>query len=108
MSGAIGAGVLGIPYAIAKVGAPLGIVAIIGVGLFTIGYNLTIGRMCGKVWHAAQLPGLAERYLEVGEVANGSQYVYPSSGLPHGLYHWRRQTLATLLWQPLFLECYFF
>ncbi|MEK7623830.1 MAG: aromatic amino acid transport family protein, partial [Patescibacteria group bacterium] len=63
MSGAIGAGVLGIPYAIAKVGAPLGIVAIIGVGLFTIGYNLTIGRIAARSGMPLQLPGLAERYL---------------------------------------------
>jgi amino acid permease len=43
MSGAIGAGVLGIPYAIAQVGVPAGIIAILVVGALTLAHNLTIG-----------------------------------------------------------------
>jgi amino acid permease len=62
MSGAIGAGVLGIPYAIAQVGVPAGIIAILVVGALTLAHNLTIGDIAIRAKVPLQLPGLAERF----------------------------------------------
>jgi len=65
----IGAGVLGVPYAISKVGIGLGLVYIIGLGILMTGLNLLIGGITVRTRGNLQLVGLANKYLgRVGEV----------------------------------------
>jgi len=63
VSGTIGAGVLGIPYAVAKVGIGLGVVLIIIIGMLMMGMNLLIGEIAVRTSQPLQLAGLASRYL---------------------------------------------
>jgi len=59
----IGAGILGIPYVIAKAGLLAGIIDIIGIGiLFTI-LNLYMGEITLRTKGNHQLTGYAEKYL---------------------------------------------
>ena len=70
VSATIGAGVLGIPYAIAKVGLVLGLSYIIGLGILIIGFNLLIGEIAVRTKGNLQLAGLSRKYLgRVGEFA---------------------------------------
>lgn len=59
----IGAGVLGIPYAIAHIGLPLGILFIIAVGMVMIGMHLLVGEIVVRTKQRLHLPGLAYKYL---------------------------------------------
>lgn len=61
--GGIGAGILGLPYAVAKVGLPLGIPYIIGVGLLMLGVNLLLGDVLVRTRRNVQMAGLAKIYL---------------------------------------------
>ncbi|MBT3817470.1 MAG: hypothetical protein HOE80_02615 [Candidatus Magasanikbacteria bacterium] len=63
VSGTIGAGVLGIPYAVAKVGLIPGIIYIIVLGLLMMGLNLLLADITNYTTKNAQLTGLAEKYL---------------------------------------------
>ena len=63
VSGTIGAGVLGIPYAIAKVGVGVGAALIIFLGLLMMGLNLLIGEISVRTRERLQLVGLARKYL---------------------------------------------
>src|SRR3989338_644513 len=63
VSGTIGAGVLGIPYAIAQSGVLIGVLSIFGIGLFMMGLNLLIGEVALRTGKTLQLPGLAKKYL---------------------------------------------
>lgn len=63
LCGTIGAGILGIPYAIAKVGWFLGVVYIILLGLIMLGLNLMLGEVTLRTGEPLQLAGLAGRYL---------------------------------------------
>ncbi len=68
VSGTIGAGVLGIPYAVAKVGLGVGLLYIIGIGILMTGLNLLLGEVVIRTKQKFQLSGLANRYLgKVGE-----------------------------------------
>ena len=62
-SGTIGAGVLGVPYAVAKVGIPLGLAYIFFVGLLIIGLHLLVGSIILRTKKEAQIVGLAKEYL---------------------------------------------
>ncbi len=62
-SGTIGAGILGIPYAVAQVGAGIGILYILGLGLLMMGLNILIGEVAIRAGKDMQLAGLAEKYL---------------------------------------------
>ena len=64
-SGTIGAGILGMPYAIARIGVPLGVAYIIGIGFLMMAMNLLVGEIAARTGVEAQLPGLAKRYLGV-------------------------------------------
>lgn len=65
----IGAGVLGVPYAIAQIGLGLGMLYIIGIGLLMIGMNLLIGEIVVRTKARLHLPGLAKKYLgRVGQI----------------------------------------
>ncbi len=66
VSGTIGAGMLGIPYAIARVGMGLGILYIIGIGLLMMSVNLILGRITVVNGEELQLVGLAKKYLGRG------------------------------------------
>ena len=59
----IGAGVLGIPYVIAKAGLLSGILNIIGIGLAILLVHLYLGEIVLKVKGNHQLTGYAEKYL---------------------------------------------
>mgnify|MGYP001614924986 CR=1 FL=1 len=63
VSGTIGAGILGLPYAVAKVGMPLGIVYIIFIGFLMMGYNLLLGSLAVRTGKKMQLIGFAGEYL---------------------------------------------
>jgi len=63
LCGTIGAGILGIPYAVAKVGWTLGMVYIVLLGLIMLGLNLMLGEVTLRTGRPMQLAGLAGRYL---------------------------------------------
>ncbi|MFB6182190.1 MAG: aromatic amino acid transport family protein [Candidatus Magasanikbacteria bacterium] len=62
-SATIGAGILGIPFAISKVGIPIGIAYIVAIGLFMVGINQLVGEIILRTKGDHQLVGLAKRYL---------------------------------------------
>lgn len=62
-SGTIGAGVLGVPYAIAQVGILPGLLLLLFIGLLMMGVNLMVGDIAMKTPGLHQLPGFAEQYL---------------------------------------------
>jgi tyrosine-specific transport protein len=65
----VGAGVLALPYAIARVGIFLGIIYIVGAGLLLMGLNLLLGEVALRTGRPLQLAGLAREYLgKTGQV----------------------------------------
>jgi tyrosine-specific transport protein len=66
VSGTVGAGVLGIPYAIAQSGIRTGIIYIIVIGLLMMGLNLMVGEVVIRTKGTYQLVGLAKKYLGRG------------------------------------------
>ena len=70
VSSTVGAGVLGVPYAIAQVGIGVGLVYIFCLGILIIGLNLLLGEVVIRTKRSFQLSGLARKYLgKAGEVA---------------------------------------
>src|SRR3989339_110865 len=63
VSGTIGAGVLGIPFVVAKVGISIGILYIVTLGLLMMGLNLLIGEVATCTKQELQIVGLARVYL---------------------------------------------
>ncbi|MBU0661088.1 amino acid permease [Patescibacteria group bacterium] len=63
VSGTIGAGVLGIPYAVAKVGLIPGIIYIAVMGVVMMMLNLLLAEVSNYTTKDAQLVGIAEKYL---------------------------------------------
>ncbi|PIT86084.1 MAG: hypothetical protein COU33_05105, partial [Candidatus Magasanikbacteria bacterium CG10_big_fil_rev_8_21_14_0_10_43_6] len=63
VSGTIGAGVLGIPFAVAKVGIFFGILYIVALGFLMMGLNLLLGEIAARTKQHFQLAGLAGMYL---------------------------------------------
>lgn len=63
VSTTIGAGVLGLPFAVSQVGLFLGTICIIALGLLMMGLNILIGEISASLKHPLQLPGLARKYL---------------------------------------------
>lgn len=63
VSGTIGAGVLGIPYAVSKVGLGIGLLYVVGIGLLMLGLNLLVGEISVRAGKKLQLAGLAHKYL---------------------------------------------
>ncbi len=61
----VGAGMLGIPYAVAKVGFLYGFLLILGVGLAFLVLNLFLGEIVLRTKEQHQLPGYAGRYLGI-------------------------------------------
>jgi amino acid permease len=59
----IGAGILGLPYAISRVGLGIGIVSIVGLGVIMLLLNLMLGEVVAKTKEPLQIPGLARKYL---------------------------------------------
>ncbi len=59
----IGAGILGMPYAISKVGLLFGVVIIVSVGCLAIGINLLVGEVSARTMGNLQLVGLTRKYL---------------------------------------------
>ncbi len=63
VSGTIGAGVLGIPYAVAQVGLFPGVLYIVGLGILMLGLNLLLAEAVMAAKHRFQIAGLAGKYL---------------------------------------------
>ncbi|HBU07275.1 MAG TPA: hypothetical protein DEB09_04285 [Candidatus Magasanikbacteria bacterium] len=63
VAGTIGAGVLGIPYAIAKVGSLVGLIYIIAIGFLAMALNLMIGEIAVRTNGDFQFAGLSRKYL---------------------------------------------
>jgi len=61
----IGAGVLGIPFVVAKAGFLVGILSIILLGLAVLVLNLFVGEIVLRTPGNHQLPGYAEKYLGI-------------------------------------------
>lgn len=61
----IGAGVLGVPFVIAQVGIPTGLVYIAAVGVVMLTLNLMLADVVTHTKQSLQLPGLAEKYLGI-------------------------------------------
>jgi len=59
----IGAGVLGIPYVVAKSGLNAGLIDIVALGILILLINLYVGETCLRTKRTHQLAGLAEIYL---------------------------------------------
>lgn len=59
----IGAGILGLPYAVAQAGLGVGLVMIAVLGVAMLSLHLMIGEAISLTGRNLQLPGLAERYL---------------------------------------------
>jgi len=59
----VGAGILGIPYAVAKVGFGYGFLLIVLLGLAFLMINLFLGEVVLRTKGLHQLPGYAEKYL---------------------------------------------
>ena len=63
VSTTIGAGVLSLPYAVARVGIWIGLIYIIVLGFLMMGLNLLVGELSAKTRTKLQLVGLANKYL---------------------------------------------
>lgn len=63
MSGTIGAGILGMPYAVAKVGVLVGMFWIVFLGLVMMFLHLLFADVISTIKEPVQLAGIAERYL---------------------------------------------
>ena len=63
LSATIGAGVLGIPYAVSKVGLGIGLFYILFLGLLLMSLNLMVGEVVARTKGEFQLVGLARKYL---------------------------------------------
>ncbi|PLX28681.1 hypothetical protein C0581_01405 [Candidatus Parcubacteria bacterium] len=63
VSGTIGAGILGIPYAVSKVGVSVGMIYVVCIGLLMIGLNVMVGEIVVRTREKLHLVGLARKYL---------------------------------------------
>jgi len=69
VAGTIGAGVLGVPYAVAQVGSFIGLFYLLFLGIIMLGFNLLIGEIAVRTKGEFQMVGLAKKYLGTwGEV----------------------------------------
>ncbi len=77
VSGTIGAGVLGLPFAIAQVGIGIGIVYILILGVLTMVLNLMLGEVVSRSGKDFQMAGLAKEYMGswAGYVMTGITYL---------------------------------
>lgn len=66
VAGTVGAGVLGLPYAVSRVGSLLGVLYLVVFGFLIIGFNLLIGEIAVRTKGEFQLVGLAKKYLGGG------------------------------------------
>ena len=62
----IGAGILGIPYAVSQVGLFVGLIYIFTLGALMMGLNLLVGEVMVRTKGNLQLVGLANKYLGKG------------------------------------------
>lgn len=83
LMGGVGAGIFGIPFAIAKVGVVLGVIYIIAIGLLMMGLNLLIGEILLRTGGEYHLVGLGKKYLgTTGEIIlSALSYVMMFAGL---------------------------
>lgn len=59
----IGAGILGIPFAVAKAGWLVGVIYLVCLGALLMGLNLMLGEIVARTKQPLQIPGLAAKYL---------------------------------------------
>jgi amino acid permease len=58
----IGAGILGIPFAISKAGIIIGIAYIVGLGVLMAAINLMVGEVASRTMRNLQIVGLSKKY----------------------------------------------
>mgnify|MGYP002725631278 CR=1 FL=1 len=59
----VGAGILGIPYAVAQVGFFVGLGYIVGLGLVVLSLHILLGAVSARTKESSQLAGMAGKYL---------------------------------------------
>jgi amino acid permease len=59
----IGAGILGIPYAVSEAGIVIGIIYIVGLGLLMASINLMVGEVATRTVKNLQIVGLTRKYV---------------------------------------------
>lgn len=107
----IGAGVLGIPYVVAKSGFLLGLVWIIGLGLSFLLINLFMGEIVLRTKSTHQVAGYAEKYLgRWGKLAAGIAMIFGTYGALTAYLIGEGATLYSLFsWgTPLMYSLFFF
>src|SRR3989338_1692458 len=58
-----GAGILGIPFVVAKVGLTIGLAYIVGIGILFLLLNLMMGETVARTKKPLQLVGFSEQYI---------------------------------------------
>jgi amino acid permease len=107
----IGAGVLGIPYVVAKSGFLLGLLWTIGLGLAFLLLNLFVGEVVLRTKAVHQLAGYAEKYLgKWGKLAMSFAVIFGTYGALIAYLIGEGATLYTLFgWgSPLLFSLLFF
>ncbi len=105
----IGAGVLGIPYAVAKAGFLTGLISLVGIGIAMLCINLILGEVTLRTKKIHQLTGYAELYLgKTGKHLMAASMIFGIYGAIVAYTLGGGQTLAALfggskwLWSSIF------
>ena len=102
----VGAGVLGVPYVVAKVGLLPGIASIIGLDLIMLLVNLYIGEIVLRTKGNHQLSGYAERYIgSWGRIVLGVALIIQLSGAMVAYTIGEGHTFRALLGGNAFISC---
>lgn len=107
----IGAGILGIPYVVAKSGFLLGLFWILGLGAAFLLLNLFVGEIVLRTKTKHQLAGYAEKYLgQWGKLAMGVAVIFGTYGALTAYLIGEGATLYSLFsWgSPLMYSLFFF
>lgn len=118
ISGTIGAGVLGLPFAVAQIGILPGIVAMVSIGLLLMGVNMMVGWVSMQRDTPMQIVGLAAQYLGLpGKILAsiafygllfGVQLIYlvGMSEVLQTFFPWSQLGYATICWCVGSYLCY--
>ncbi|HHE36390.1 MAG TPA: amino acid permease [Candidatus Woesearchaeota archaeon] len=106
----IGAGILGIPYVVAKAGFLTGLINIIGIGLIILLINLYLGEVVLRTKGNHQLTGYAEKYT--GRLGKYFMFISMIIGIYGAIIAYTLgggEALASILgWDPLLCSIIFF
>lgn len=94
----IGAGVLGIPYVVARVGLKIGLLYILIFGLIMLCLNLMLGEIAVRTKEPMHLPGFAGKYLGPGaKLLTSFMIIFSSFGVLLAYLIGQGEALAALL-----------